>query len=110
MLAILSEFTPGQAGNVGSLLCCAVELRVGNGRANQALVVKDVDVRRVIRDTLRLLSDHMQEERDVARKRKEDYDARQKDKDKVAKKEESRVERALDDIVMDDMGAKMSGL
>jgi hypothetical protein len=48
----------------------------------------------------------MREERDIFRKRKEDYNAKQKDKDKVPKKEDSRVNGALDD----DMGAKMTGL
>jgi len=54
-LAVLSEFTPGQGDRMGSFLCSAVELRVGNGRVQKDLWVKEVEIKRVIRDELKPL-------------------------------------------------------
>jgi hypothetical protein len=54
-VVVLSEFMLGQGVNMGSLVCYAVELRVGNGRSKQELVVKEADVKRVMRDLLQPL-------------------------------------------------------
>lgn len=56
-LAILSECTPGQRSSMGILVCYAVELRVGSGKGKKDLVVRAVDVKRVIRDILKPLRD-----------------------------------------------------
>ncbi|KAF2830537.1 hypothetical protein CC86DRAFT_434332 [Ophiobolus disseminans] len=58
LLAILSEFTQGQGVYMGTLVCYAVELRVGNGRGpGSDLVVKEADIKRVIKDVLDPLRD-----------------------------------------------------
>lgn len=51
-LAILSHFTPGQGANMGSLLCYAVEPRIGGQKNNKDFEVRNVDVKRVIRNLL----------------------------------------------------------
>jgi hypothetical protein len=56
-LAVLSEFTQGQGAQMGIFLCYAVELRVGTGRLRKDLVVRDTDVKRVVRDLLQPLRD-----------------------------------------------------
>jgi hypothetical protein len=72
-IAILSEFTAGQADQIGTLLCNAVELRVGKSK-QQLLVLKDIDVKRVIRDIMQpVREDEGQEDKELAKKCKSDY-------------------------------------
>jgi len=60
VLAILSEYTQGQGVYMGSLVCYAVEFRVGNGRRDRDLFVNIGDViRRVIRDLLQPLREEV---------------------------------------------------
>lgn len=56
-MAILSDFTPGQGLDIGSLLCYAVELRIRGQKKNKDFVVRNIDVKRVIKDLLLPLRD-----------------------------------------------------
>jgi hypothetical protein len=107
-IAILSEFTAGQADQIGTLLCNAVELRVGKSK-QQLLVLKDIDVKRVIRDIMQpVREDEGEEDKELAKKCKSDYKQRKKG-EKKAKEDDGPVTmgEALDEIVMDDVNEGM---
>jgi hypothetical protein len=119
-VVVLSEFMLGQGVNMGSLVCYAVELRVGNGRSKQELVVKEADVKRVMRDLLQPLHGlvcffllgltHPDDYRwpksnIIVRKRKAKYNQRRRVENKG--KGIGGVEENLDDIIMGGVGAEL---
>jgi hypothetical protein len=107
-IAILSEFTAGQADQISSLLCNAVELRVGKSK-QQLLVLKDIDVKRVIRDIMQpVREDEGEDDKELAKKPKSVYKQCKKG-EKKAKEDDGPVTmgEALDEIVMDDVNEGM---
>jgi hypothetical protein len=107
-IAILSEFTAGQAEQISTLLCNAVELRVGKSK-QQLLVLKDIDVKRVIRDIMQpAREDEGEEDKELAKKRKSEYKQRKKG-EKKAKEDDgpATMGEALDEIVMNDVNEGM---
>jgi hypothetical protein len=101
-LATLSEFTPGQGAYMGSLLGTAVEARNMDKKLKQGWILREIDIKRVVKDLLHPLRGPAAVEPELVRKKKTTYGNKKK---KAAKKAaaggEMDMDDALEDIIMD---------